>query len=71
MYAVTMNGTDYIKADYQGGVALVIGSEENGIGRIVAEKCDFTVSLPMKGKIESLNASVAAGIIMYQVMSCR
>ena len=67
VYAVTMNGTDYRKIDFNGGVALVIGSEENGISRLNSEKCDYTVSLPMAGKIDSLNASVAAGIIMYQV----
>jgi len=70
-YAVTMTGQDYRKADFRGGVALVIGSEEDGISRLVLEKCDGSVSLPMTGKIESLNASVAAGIIMYQVLSCR
>jgi len=71
VYAVTMNGTDYRKTDFRGGVALVIGSEEDGISRLVGEKCDYSVSLPMAGKIESLNASVAAGIIMYQVFSSR
>lgn len=71
VYAVTMNGTDYRKIDFSGGVALVIGSEEDGISRLVGEKCDYTVSLPMAGKIESLNASVAAGIIMYEVFSRR
>ena len=70
-YAVTMNGNDYRKTDFTGGVALVIGAEEDGISRLVAEKCDYTVSLPMKGKIESLNASVAAGIMMYRVLECR
>ena len=70
-YAVTMNGTDYRKTDFRGGVALVIGSEENGISRLVSEKCDYSVSIPMVGRIESLNASVAAGIMMYQVFSCR
>ena len=70
-YAVTMNGTDYRKTDFSGGVALVIGAEEDGISRLVTEKCDFAVSLPMVGRIESLNASVAAGIMMYQVMAGR
>lgn len=70
-YAVTMNGDDYRKTDFQGGVGLVIGAEEDGISRLVAEKCDYAVSLPMKGRIESLNASVAAGIMMYRVMECR
>ena len=53
------------------GAALVIGSEEDGISRLVLEKCDWSVSLPMKGKIESLNASVAAGIMMYKVFDGR
>jgi len=70
-YAVTMNGTDYRKIDFSGGVALVIGAEEDGISRLVADKCDQSVSLPMVGRIESLNASVAAGIVMYQVLACR
>ena len=71
VYAVTMNGIDYRKMDFRGGVALVIGSEEDGISRLIGEKCDHAVSLPMAGKIESLNASVAAGIMIYQVFSCR
>ena len=71
LYAVTMNGTDYRKVSFHGGVALVIGAEEDGISRLVAHKCDYAVSLPMKGKIESLNASVAAGIIMYRVLDQR
>lgn len=70
-YAVTMNGTDYRKVAFDGGVALVIGAEEDGISRLVLEKCDQAVSLPMAGKIESLNASVAAGIMMYRVYDSR
>ena len=71
VYAVTMNGTDYRKLQYSGGVALVIGGEEKGISRLVSDKCDYAVSLPMVGKIDSLNASVAASIMMYRVMSER
>ena len=70
-YAVTMRGEDYEKVDFRGGVALVIGAEGDGISRLTEEKCDQAVSLPMKGKIDSLNASVAAGIIMYRVLACR
>ena len=70
-YAVTMNGESYQKTSFTGGVGLVIGAEEDGISRLVAEKCDHAVSIPMKGKIESLNASVAAGIMMYRVLECR
>ena len=53
--------------DYSGGVGLVVGSEGFGVSRLVKEKCDFVVSLPMRGQINSLNASVAAGIVMYEV----
>ena len=70
-YAVTMNGTDYRKLSFDGGVGLVIGAEEDGISRLVSEKCDHAVSLPMKGRIESLNASVAAAVMMYRVLDCR
>ena len=70
-YAVTMNGSDYKNVSFDGGVALVIGAEEDGISRLVLEKCDYSVSLPMTGKIESLNASVAAGIMMYRVFDSR
>ena len=70
-YAVTMNGEDYRKISFDEGTALVIGAEEDGISRLVAEKCDYKVSLPMVGKIESLNASVAAGVMMYRVLEKR
>ncbi len=71
VYGADMNGTDYEKCDFSGGVALVIGNEGKGISRLVREKCDTIVSLPLKGKINSLNASVAAGILMYKVSSGR
>ena len=71
VYAVTMDGKDYEKVDFRGGVALVVGAEGEGISRLTEEKCDLKVSLPMKGQLDSLNASVAAGIIMYRVLSCR
>lgn len=67
VYGADMGGTSWDKLDYAGGVALVVGSEGEGIGRLVKEQCDFIVSLPMKGKINSLNASVAGGILMYEV----
>lgn len=67
IYGADMDGTCWCQQDYKGPVGLVIGSEGNGIGRLVREKCDFIVSLPMKGKITSLNASVAAGILMYEI----
>ena len=71
IYAVTMNGESYEKVDFKGGTALVIGAEGEGISRLTQEKCDMSVSLPMKGSLDSLNASVAAGIVMYRVLSCR
>jgi len=59
------------QTDLTGPVALVIGSEGSGMGRLVRESCDFVVSLPMKGKISSLNASVAGAIVMYEVLRQR
>ena len=61
----------YTEVDYKGGVGIVIGSEGHGVSRIVAEKCDFLISIPMKGEINSLNASVAAGVIMYEALRQR
>ncbi len=62
---------DYTQVDYKGGIGIVIGSEGSGVSRIVAEKCDFLISIPMKGEINSLNASVAAGVIMYEALRQR
>ncbi len=70
-YAADMDGEDYAKTDFSGGVALVIGAEGEGVGRRVLEACDKIVSLPIKGKLDSLNASVAAGVLMYAVMRQR
>ena len=66
-----MDGENALEADLSGPVALVIGSEGEGVSRLTLEKCDRTVSLPMKGRIESLNASVAAGILMYEIVRAR
>ena len=66
-----MDGEDAFSADLTGPVALVIGSEGEGIARLTLEKCDRVVALPMKGKTESLNASVAAGILMYEIVRAR
>ncbi len=65
--ACDMGGEDYHRADLTGKLAVVIGSEGFGISRLVKEKCDFTVSMPMRGKITSLNASNAAAVVMYEV----
>ncbi len=67
IYGADMAGTAWCGTDFTGPTALVIGSEGNGIGTLVKKKCDGLVSMPMLGKINSLNASVAAGILMYEV----
>ncbi|KXG74803.1 23S rRNA (guanosine(2251)-2'-O)-methyltransferase RlmB [Thermotalea metallivorans] len=61
----------YYENDLTGKIALVIGSEGKGIGRLIKEKCDFIIHIPMKGEVGSLNASVAAAILMYEVMKQR
>lgn len=71
IYGADMNGTDYTQCDMSGACALVIGNEGKGMARLVREKCDVIVSLPMKGHINSLNASVAAGILMYHALQGR
>ena len=63
--------TIYTKQDYKMPIVIVIGSEGFGMSRLVKENCDFLVKIPMKGKITSLNASVSAGIIMYEVVKNR
>jgi 23S rRNA (guanosine2251-2'-O)-methyltransferase len=69
--AAVTDGESYQKADLSGPLALVIGSEGEGISRLVREHCDRAVSLPLKGQIGSLNASVAAGVLMYAVLAAR
>ncbi|NLP48096.1 MAG: 23S rRNA (guanosine(2251)-2'-O)-methyltransferase RlmB [Clostridiales bacterium] len=71
VYGADMGGQPWCSQDYTGPCALVIGSEGRGLGRLVKEKCDFIVSLPMKGKLNSLNASVAAGVLMFEVAGQR
>ncbi len=67
IYGADMGGTVWYEQDMTGAAAVVIGSEGKGLGRLIKEKCDFIISMPMKGKINSLNASVAAGILMFEV----
>ncbi len=62
------NSTDYRDIDYSGKIAIVIGSEGNGMSHSVKNECDFIARIPMYGKINSLNASVAAGIMIYEVI---
>ena len=65
------NSTDYREMDYSGKIALVIGNEGNGISSLVERKCDFLAKIPMYGQTNSLNASVAAGIMIYEIIRNR
>ena len=72
IYGTAADGEkDLWHTDFSGAVALVIGSEGDGMGRLVRESCDFIVSLPMKGQLNSLNASAAAAVTMYEVLRQR
>lgn len=66
-----MDGEEYFDSPLDGAVAVVIGSEGSGVSRLIRQKCDFSIKIPMLGKISSLNASVAAGLIMYEVVRQR
>lgn len=63
-----MEGTNYRMLDYKGKIAIVIGNEGKGLSRLVEENCDFIAKIPMKGKVNSLNASVAAALVIYEVV---
>ena len=71
VYAADMDGESYDTVNFEGGAALVIGAEGEGVSRRVLDNCDKTVAIPLKGKLDSLNASVAAGILMYAVLRSR
>ena len=71
IYGTDASGTEYTQTDFTGSCALVIGSEGFGISKLIQKKCDFMIKLPMLGKINSLNASVAAGIFMYEILRQR
>ncbi|MBR6046273.1 MAG: 23S rRNA (guanosine(2251)-2'-O)-methyltransferase RlmB [Ruminococcus sp.] len=71
IYGTDGSGEDYSQAKLTGPIALVIGSEGNGMGRLMKEHCDCLLRLPMAGRITSLNASVAAGIFMYEIVRQR
>lgn len=66
IFGADMDGEPLWSADLSGAIGIVVGAEGEGVSRLVKEKCDFVVSLPMRGKIESLNASVAASVMMYE-----
>ncbi|MFQ7473847.1 MAG: 23S rRNA (guanosine(2251)-2'-O)-methyltransferase RlmB, partial [Anaerovoracaceae bacterium] len=69
--ACDMDGEVLYRQNLTGPIGIVIGGEGSGVGRLVKEKCDFTVSIPMKGSITSLNASNAASILMYEILRQR
>ena len=66
-----MAGSDYRSIDYNGKIALVIGNEGKGMSKLVKDNCDFLATIPLAQNVESLNASVAAGIMMYEVVRNR
>lgn len=66
-----MGGTEMYQLDLKGPIGLVIGNEGEGVGRLVKENCDMVASIPMKGNIDSLNASVAAGVLAYEIVRQR
>lgn len=67
VYGLDMDGETWCRTDMRDAMALVVGSEGRGISRLVKEQCDFILSMPMAGQINSLNASVACGIVLYEV----
>lgn len=66
-----MKGTSYDKIDYSGKMAIIIGNEGKGMSKLVRESCDFIASIDMRGTINSLNASVATGIVVFEAIKCR
>ena len=69
--AADMDGEPMYNIDLTGSIALVVGSEGKGVSRLVRQKCDFIASIPMRGEINSLNASVAAAVLMYEALRQR
>ena len=71
IYGTDMVGTNYSKLDYKGKICIICGSEGEGMSRLVKENCDFIASIPMKGKVNSLNASVATAIVLFEALKQR
>ncbi|MFA7660980.1 MAG: RNA methyltransferase, partial [Anaerovoracaceae bacterium] len=69
--ACDMDGSNYYERDLTGPIAIVVGGEGSGVSRLIREKCDFILSIPMAGKISSLNASNAAAVLMYEISKQR
>ena len=71
IFGTDMNGDDYRTLDYRGKTVIICGNEGDGMSKLVKENCDFIASIPMKGKVNSLNASVATGIILFEAIKNR
>ena len=68
-YAAEADGQDFYDTDFSGGCAIVLGGEDSGVSRLVRERCDYTVSIPMYGKLNSLNVSTAASVLLCHAAS--
>lgn len=71
LYALEADGSNIYDGDLTGNIAIVVGGEDSGVRKLTREKCDFTLSIPLKGKVNSLNASVALGIAAYEAVRKR
>ena len=71
IFGTDMDGTDYTKLDYKGKTCIICGNEGSGMSKLVGENCDFIASIPMKGEVNSLNASVATAIIIFEAVKQR
>ena len=71
IFGTDMNGTDYTKLDYKGKTCIICGNEGSGMSKLVSENCDFIASIPMKGEVNSLNASVATAVIIFEAVKQR
>lgn len=71
IFGTDMDGEDYRKLDYRGKSAIICGNEGSGMGRLVREKCDFIASIPMQGTVNSLNASVATAVVVFEAVRIR
>lgn len=71
VYALDMDGENYCKSNLSGDIAIILGNEGKGISRLAKEKSDFVLSLPMLGKVNSLNVSVAGSVLMYEILRQR
>jgi len=71
IFSCEADGTDYDRADYKGPIGIILGSEGFGVSRLLKEKSDFVISLPMRGKVNSLNVSCAAAVVLYEAAKYR